>query len=526
MKKKLTTLRFCSVIALLVTAAFIPGCKRDLPVPKSEAMNSTMARAVDQSVLNADAVIDGYIRGFIVRNNGQAYFAKRLAVERDRTFFWGEAYATFAIEDAYDRTPNQYNASLVSDLVTNLIAVDGTDWKWDTWNDDVQWAVWASIRAYKITGNRAFLDVAAKNWNMVWTRGWDSRFDGGIWELMDDINSGGGKCGLSNWPQIITGALLYEATNDPAYLEKCKQNYAWARTHIWDANTGRVFEGYGPDPSKNFTGDDNQYNYGLMINAAQSLYKITKDPMYYNDAKRSINRILTKINWGILNEDKPANGGFGCDQLVRGIAKFARENNEWGTYYPWLKQNCDAAWNRRRTDFNITGNKFQEQTSTTYNWWAMEVEGSVVIQMVTIPSSNPIVGDHSIVNVLSGKAVDNSSSNANGFGVVQWTKNGGSQQKWRLTQNADYSWYIVSQWSGKALDNPDGTKTNGRQMVQWTFNYGENQKWWIDQQPDGTYKIWNKVSGSSLDNSNSTTDGGKIIQWTWSGQNQQRWRLE
>lgn len=137
-----------------------------------------------------------------------------------------------------------------------------------------------------------------------------------------------------------------------------------------------------------------------------------------------------------------------------------------------------------------------------------------------------IAGPHSMVSAQNGVAIDNAGSTAQGAGVIQWGANGGQNQSWSFTQNADTSWNIISLRSGLALDNPNGSTTNGTQMVQWGSNSGNNQRWWIDRQSDGTYRIWNKGSSKSLDNSSSSTNGHPLIQWDWNGGNQQRWNLQ
>ena len=141
-------------------------------------------------------------------------------------------------------------------------------------------------------------------------------------------------------------------------------------------------------------------------------------------------------------------------------------------------------------------------------------------------AANPIGGTHVIVSQQNGKAIDNGSSTAQQAGILQWSRNGGSQQRWTFTQNSDTSWNIVNQFSGQALDNANSL-TNGTQVIQWPANSGNtNQRWWVDRQSDGTYKIWNKGSSKALDNSSSSADGYKIIQWDWNGGTQQRWTLQ
>ena len=140
--------------------------------------------------------------------------------------------------------------------------------------------------------------------------------------------------------------------------------------------------------------------------------------------------------------------------------------------------------------------------------------------------SSSIAGTHLIVSAQNGIAVDNGGRTTNGAPIILWGNNGGVNQKWTFTQNSDTSWNIISQQSGKALEDPGFSTANGTQMDQWTSNSGDNQRWWVDLQSDGTYKIWNKYSSGALDNSSSSVNGHPLIQWGWNGGSQQRWNLQ
>lgn len=350
---------------------------------------------------NANAVYDGFVNSYLIGSGDGTktpYFCQTLK-NRNRAFFWQQAYLITACEDAYDRAPSASRKQFITDLLNKLLIQDGTNWTWDSWNDDMQWAMIACIRGYQITGLTIFRDAAVNNWNLCYNRGWDITYGGGIWEDNSQIPNGG-KCGLSNWPQIIPGCLIYEsliATNPTTandILSKCKGIYAWGRTHLWDPSTGRVYEGYYPDPKRNFSGDDNSYNYGLLTNSAASLYKITKDKMYLADAIRVADANIAKINSksaGIMTEDKYWNGGFGGEQLARGLAKLANENFLWNKYWQFLSNNCTAAWNHRIPNYNFTRNNFSVQSTYVDSIMAMELTGCVSIQQVT-PVIQPLSG--------------------------------------------------------------------------------------------------------------------------------------
>jgi len=325
--------------------------------------------------MEADAVYAGWLKAYLVRDGGQTYFANSLT-DRSMAFMWGQAYLITGVEDAYDRSQSAADKQLVRDLLVTFEKKNSADLSWDSWNDDTAWAIIALIRGYQITGDATYRDAATKAWDMAYKRGWDTTYGGGIWEDMDHVPSYG-KCGLSNWPFVISGALINSATNDASYLTKSQQIYAWARSNLFDTTTGLVHEQIGP---KGVIGDDNAYNSGLIVNAAASLYQLTHDSQYFDDAKLAAKHVIGK--YPIMTEDHPANGDFGGDQFFRGLSRFARENGLWSTYAPWLENNADAAWSHRRTDYDVSLNNFTKPTPST-NFSEMEAEGSVVVQMVT-----------------------------------------------------------------------------------------------------------------------------------------------
>jgi hypothetical protein len=326
----------------------------------------------------ADSVFNGFTKAYLIRNGSQTYFCNSLT-DRNRAYFWEHAYLITAAEDIYDASPTDAHRQIIKDLVGSFLDKEKGDWKWDPWDDDIEWVVNIFIRGFRITGDSSYLAPALANWKMVWNRGWTRTYGGGIWERMDDT-IGDGKGGLSNWPFIFEGVDLYLATGDTAILNKCIQDYAWTRTHAYDPKSGRVYENTGV---RGMGGDDNSYNSGLLVNAAASLFEATGDSLYYKDAVTAATHYIGRVGAsGIMTEDHPANGYFGCEQFARGLSKFARQNHLWNKYWTFLANNSAAAWTHRRTDYNLTWNNFSQTTSMA-NLRALEAQGSVVIQAST-----------------------------------------------------------------------------------------------------------------------------------------------
>ncbi|WP_217603619.1 RICIN domain-containing protein [Chitinophaga sp. GbtcB8] len=522
------------LLIMLCITVFFSHCVKDEQkpaptpaAPKTESTNSNpLARGgIDPGI--DDQVYDGWLRAYLIRSGGQTYFCNSLT-DRSRAFMWGQAYMITGVEDFYDKSQRADAKQLIIDLLNTFIANEITpaatkDLSWDSWNDDIEWAIIALIRGYQITGNTAYRDAAITNWNVVYNRGWNNVYDGGIWENMEDVPNGG-KIALSNYPFIIAGCMIYNATGNTDVLNKCIATYAWAR-RLLNTTTGRLYEGWGPN-GLNVASDDNIYNSGLFVNAANALYQITRTASYLDDAKFAAAHVINA--WPILNQDKPANGDFGADQFVRGLSLMASQNNLWGTYREYLTKQCLAAWSWRRYDYNVSWNIWSAATPTG-DVRAMEAEGSVVLQAVTPSESYEPVADgtYRIVNRNSGKVLDCRDGNtANGTIVQQYTWNGTNAQRWTITGLGNGQYKIINVGSGRALDLKDVSTEPAAIVHIWDYVGWNNQKVSITSPENGYYTLSFVHSGKVLDVlSGSTDERASIIQYGYHGGNSEQWQL-
>lgn len=478
---------------------------------------------------NADAAFNAFNNAFLVNSGGQTFYKKAINNgNADDT--WLASLDILVAEDAYERTGSAAHKTLVNDLCNTWLQRTPTPWTWDGWNDDIGWFSMALVRGYQMTGTELFLTKARYGFDMVWDRGWDTQYNGGgIWEQQPNMTPAGdpiSKEALSNNSMGIVACMIYQSNHDQWYLDRATQIYDWVRNHIYNQNTGQVYTGIDRNNVVN-TGLA-VYNQGSFVEYANLLYQITGNINYYNDAKRTVDYVKNNMTTGGIITNNAEYLNTWADMFARGLGHFVRDNRQWDTYYGWMSQNANAIWNNRRTDYNITWNGWNQQTSND-NGLATTKFASAVSWLQFTPGAKPdeIMGSHKIVSKQNGIAIDNGGNNANNAGILLWGSASGNQnQKWNFTQNLDGSWNIISQSSWKALDVPGSNPANNVQMVQWTANRGDNQRWWVDKQPDGSFKITNKASGGTLDNSSSAVNGTALIQWGWGGGPQQRWLLQ
>lgn len=474
---------------------------------------------------DADTMFNGFNNAFLVNGN---YYKTSI---NGSTFDggWTGALDIMVAEDAYERTGSAAHKNLVNNLCTTFLQKFPPGYTWDGYNDDIGWMSIMLARGYLITGNANLLTQARTScFDMAWARGWDTQYNGGgIWEQQPNMTPAGQKIdkeALSNDSLGKAACLIYMGNHDQWYLDRATQIYAWVRSHLYNTSNGQVYNGV--DRNNVVDTSRNVYNQGTFADYANYLYQITGNVMYYDDAKRAIDYVKgpSWYNGGVMT-----GGGTNTwsDEYARGLGHFCRDNRQWGAYLSWAQANANAAWSRRRTDYNICWSDFSQQTPNDNNIITNRFcDAAAWLQYTPATMPSNVWGRHTIVG-LNNMAVDTLGLIDNNKVVGLWGLNYGQTQIWNFTQNADTSWNIVSQSSWKALDVPGGSTTNGTQIIQWAPTRDTNQRWWVDMQSDGSYKIWNQQSSLSLDSSSTTTNGQALIEWGWNANApQQRWLLQ
>jgi hypothetical protein len=140
-------------------------------------------------------------------------------------------------------------------------------------------------------------------------------------------------------------------------------------------------------------------------------------------------------------------------------------------------------------------------------------------------------GTYRVIARHSGKALDvYLSATADGSSVVQWTYNGGNNQRWTLMHLGGNVYKILSVQSGRALEVATTSTADGTAVDIRTYTRVANQQWTISALSGGYFRLAPvSSSGSALDVSSiSTTDGATVYQYTWLGGNNynQQWTFQ
>lgn len=66
------------------------------------------------------------------------------------------------------------------------------------------------------------------------------------------------------------------------------------------------------------------------------------------------------------------------------------------------------------------------------------------------------------------------------------------------TKNLKATFFIKNKNSGKYLDVKGGKPTNGANLIQWSFTGKQNQQWKLVEKSNGTYQIVSLLSGNPV----------------------------
>jgi hypothetical protein len=207
---------------------------------------------------------------------------------------------------------------------------------------------------------------------------------------------------------------------------------------------------------------------------------------------------------------------------------------DYGVYYRTASM---TSWARYGNNLpNVTVNELDIQYSAgklraaTFGRGIYETDLLVTGTTTTPPAGTLANGTYTIVNRNSSQVMDvTAASTADNALIVQYTSNGGNNQKYQVTAlgNGEYSIKPIHSLSlNKGLDMPGASLDNGTQVIQYGYIGAANQKWKIISVGGGFYQIQNVNSGKALVVENaSTTAGARVIQFPYSGTLNEQWQF-
>jgi hypothetical protein len=147
----------------------------------------------------------------------------------------------------------------------------------------------------------------------------------------------------------------------------------------------------------------------------------------------------------------------------------------------------------------------------------------VVAPSQPAPTNGPLAnGTYTISNQHSGLLLDDPAfSVSSGTQIIQWSTNGGPNQRWRFTNNGSGQYTISNEFSGLYLTDGSGKLTQAGQSNQ------ANQLWTVQASSNGTYTLKNKATGNVIDDpAFDTQEGTGILTWSTNGGANQNWIIK
>ncbi|MDR1881815.1 MAG: carbohydrate-binding protein [Prevotella sp.] len=279
------------------------------------------------------------------------------------TGFWGEAEMLETILDAYETTGKQEYKSMFEEAYEHFVSYpagwgqpgNGQDWRWNNYNDDIAWAVLASVRAYLMFGQHPnsginYLNIARNNYDWMYAR---ALLSSGMLRWNQDPSGNQGSNSCINGPAEVAACYLAIATGDDAYYEKAKDLYALQRRWLYDPNTGKVFDS-GSWSNNVFTVGNSwvsTYNQGTFLGAALMLYNRYGTAQYLTDAHKIVEWTRNDLcnTYGVIRvcgsgDDLQGFKGILMRYLRRYVVDLGLPDK-----VQWLQRNALQAYNNRNS---------------------------------------------------------------------------------------------------------------------------------------------------------------------------------
>ncbi len=279
----------------------------------------------------------------------------------DTTGWWNAANCLEALENVIAAN----NDSNYLAVLTNTFNLNKGANFLNNYYDDEGWWANAWIRAYDLTGNTNFLNMAKTIFTDLLT-GWDTTTcGGGMWWSKAKTY----KNAIANELFLLTAIRLHERTPGDG---GAGSYFYWATNEwSWFAASGMINAQNLVNDGLNSSCQNNgettwTYNQGVVLGGLTELYKVTGSSNYLNQATAIADATITTLvdSTGVLREPCEVSGGCGGGDVPQFKGIFVRnlallyDVTRKPTYYTFLFRNGHATWTNDRNALNQLGLKW------------------------------------------------------------------------------------------------------------------------------------------------------------------------
>jgi predicted alpha-1,6-mannanase (GH76 family) len=277
----------------------------------------------------------------------------------DTTGWWNAANCVEAIENVIAAN----NGRQYLDVLTNTFSRNSGGNFLNNYYDDEGWWALAWIRAYDLTGNTAFLNMAKTIFTDMLT-GWDSTCNGGSWWSKDRTY----KNAIANELFLSVAIRLHQrtpgdGTGPGTYFYWATNEWGWFKASGMINGQNLVNDGLTSGCVNNgktaWT-----YNQGVIVGGLTDLYKVTGDSNYLNQAVVIAEAAMANLidANGVLREPCESGDCGGDGPQFKGIfirnLAYLYDITRKQTYYNFLNRCAHAVWFNDRNAFSQLGLKW------------------------------------------------------------------------------------------------------------------------------------------------------------------------
>jgi predicted alpha-1,6-mannanase (GH76 family) len=281
----------------------------------------------------------------------------------------------------------------------------------DRWfyDDDGWWALtW--IKAYDLTGETRYLDMAKTIFNHM-KKGWDSTCGGGMWWKKQRKY----KNAITNELFLTVAARLHLRTpgdkGPGSYLDWTQRSWKWFKNSGLINSSNLINDGLNKS-CKNNGQTTWTYNQGVILGGLVDLYKITNDPSLLTQAQLIADAAISKLApKGILREpcepskceaDGPQFKGI----FIRNLYYLYQTTNK-PAYKEFIVQNANSILSHNRNSKNQFGLNWAGPFDSTNAARQSSAMDAINAAISLNPKGITYQAEHSTLHKLSTQALKN-----------------------------------------------------------------------------------------------------------------------